>query len=238
MVEKFFLALDYLTDNDAIKRGLSAISFLEEEFGRDFVRNRVGIKLNEDLVTGTIDKRYKRFKDDKGCSIFADMKISHGYDTGERIIDRLCKYLPVDYVTVSANLGAGILREYVKTSRKRGIKTIAWTVHTKTSSEDALRIYRQSLADAIYGLARIASEADCDAVVLEGEMLSEEKIRNLRIKKLVTGIRIEPSDKGTQKRVTTLETLAALKPLVNYTVISSRYVSNFENLKSIFYRLI
>jgi orotidine-5'-phosphate decarboxylase len=238
MVEKFFLALDYPTDNDVIERGLGAIEFLQDEFGTHFVRERVGIKLNEDLVTGPIDIRHKKFKDDKGCSIFADMKISHGYDTGERIIERLCKHLPVDYVTVSASLGVGMLREYVKTNSKRGIKTVAWTVHTKTSHEDALRVYGQPLADAIYNLARIASEASCDAVVLEGEMVLEEKIRNLPIKKLVTGIRLEPSDKGTQKRVTALETLANLKPFVNYTVISSRYVSNFENLKNILHRLV
>lgn len=237
MIKKFFLALDYLTDDEVIERGLGATEFLKRQFGKDFVRERVGIKLNEDLLTGSVDERLKKFKNDRGCSIFVDMKISHGYDTGKRIIDRLCRYLPVDYVTVSAILGIGILREYVRTGNDRGIRIIAWTIHTKTSSEDALAIYKRPLADAIYNLSQIASDAGSDAVVIEGEMLRDQRIRSLPIKKLVTGIRLDPFDLGTQKRVTAAEELSKLKPYVDYAVISSKNVGNFESLKEIFHKL-
>lgn len=237
MIEKFFLALDYRTDDEVIKNGLGAVNFLETEFGKDFVIEQVGVKLNGDLVIGPIDTRYVRFKTDRGCAIFADMKVSHGYDTGERIIDRLCRHLPIDYITVSANLGLNILKEYVRSGTERGVRIIASTVHTKTSPEDALRMYRQPLADAIYNLAQMASKAGCDAVVLEGAMLRDERIRNLPIKKLVTGIRLDPSDLGTQKRVTAVEELVKLKPCVDYAVISSKNVSNLRSLEEILCQL-
>ncbi len=237
MVEKFFLALDYPKEN-VIEKGVNALGFLEEEFSVDFVKDHVGVKLNEDLVTGSIDPLYRLFKTNHSASIFVDKKISHGPDTGGRIVEELLKDLSMDYVTVAASLGQDILKKYVENNNAHGVNTIAFTVHTKISPEDALRIYGRPLNDVIYTLAQMASDAGCDAAVMEAEMLKDERIRELPIKKLVTGIRIDPSDKGTQSRVTALLDLADLKPLVSYAVISSRYLTDPNSLKDIIYALI
>ena len=233
MVEKFFLALDYEKPDDIVAKGLGAIDFLENKYSKSFVEKRVGVKINEDMLTGKIDERFKDFKDKRGCSIFADKKISHGSDTGRRIMERLLGQLPTEYVTVSANMGLKVLSEYVQYGNELGLKVIGWTVHTKTPPEDAERIYRQSLGDSIYTLVQIASEAKCDAAVMEASMLKDERIIKLPIKHLVTGIRIDTSDKGTQQRISSLEDVANIKPLVDYAVISSRYLSDFESLEEI-----
>lgn len=234
MVEKYFLALDYDSADDATKIGLSAISNIEKKFGKDFVAKNVGVKINEDLVTGPIYEGLGALgKYGAGASIFVDKKIGHGYDTGERIIENLSKHLPVDFVTVSAALGTEILEKYVEIGKKFGIKIIAFTAHTKIHPDDVLRIYQRPVGDVIYNLAGIAADAGCDAVVLEGERLQEERIQKLPIKKLVTGIRIDSSDKGTQQRVTSLERLKENKEFVNYAVISSKYLTNFESLQQI-----
>jgi orotidine-5'-phosphate decarboxylase len=172
---------------------------------------------------GAIDPDLKRFK-----TIFADKKISHGADTGSRILKRLAEDLGPRYVTVSANLGHSILRKYVEEARKYGMDIIAWTVHTKTSPEDAQKMYKRPLNDVILNLAEMAWGAGCHAVVLEAGMLEDERIRELPIKKLVTGIRIDPSDKGSQKRVSSLEEVAKMKEAINYAVISSRYLEDIE----------
>lgn len=230
MVEKFFLALDYETDNDIYRNGSAALEFLEKEFGRDFVRERIGVKLNVDALTGTIDSRYRTFR-----NIFGDLKISHGPDTGKRLITKIVEQekLPISYVTVSANFGPEILKEYVKVGRDYGVNIIAFTVHTKISPRYVEIMYNRSLADEIYVLGQISSEAGCDAMVCEGAMLRDERITSLPIKKLVTGIRLNPSDAGTQKRVTAVEELAKLKPSVDYAVISSKNVRDLESLKEI-----
>ncbi|MFQ6054789.1 MAG: orotidine 5'-phosphate decarboxylase / HUMPS family protein [Methanosarcinales archaeon] len=228
MVDKFFLALDYETVDDVVSKGSSALYFLLCEYGRDFIP-RLGVKINQDLLTGPIDKRYRKFNDE-GYSIFADMKISHGYGTGRRIIKRLLKHLPIDYVTVSANLGRGILKKYVEIGKQHEVNVIAWTIHTKTSPADAERMHKQSLSDAMFNFVQIASEAGCDAAVMEARMLQDKRIRKLPIKKLVTGIRIDPSNKGTQKRVSSVEELKNLKQHFDYAVISSRYLYNFDLL--------
>lgn len=237
MVKKFFLALDYKTGQEACIKGIDAINFLKERYGNDFIKKKLGVKINEDLITcGLYDNQeftYKDFKDELGCDIFVDKKISHGYDTGKRIINRVQSEIPLGYVTVSAALGTGILKKYVEYGESVDVKIIAFTAHTKTSHEDAEKIFKQPLPDAMLNLAEIASDAGCDAVVMEANMLSEEKIRELPIKKLVTGIRIDPSDKGTQKRVSTVEELKALKEHVAYAVVSSRYLSNFDKLSEV-----
>lgn len=233
MVEKFFLALDYETHAEALEKGADAVDYLFEKYGPNFVATHLGVKINEDLLTGPIPKNYRELKAKKYCSIFADKKISHGADTGRRIIERLKRLLPIDYVTVSANLGTDILREYVKIGNELGVKIIAWTIHTKTSPLDALRMYKQPLNDAIYNLTQTASEAGCDAAVMEAKMLEDERIRGLPIKKLVTGIRIEPSDKGTQQRVSSVEELKNLKSQVDYAVISSKYLGDFSRLEEV-----
>jgi len=234
MVQTFFLALDYETDDEVYEKGSAAIDFLRNEFDRDFVDQRVGVKLNVDALTGTIDSRYMAFR-----NIFGDLKISHGADTGKRLIAKMVKKekIPLRYVTVSANFGPQILKEYVEAGREYGVDIIAFTVHTKIAPEHVERMYNRSLADEIYILGQIASEAGCDAMVCEGAMLKDERIRGLPIKKLVTGIRLDPADAGTQKRVTAVEELTRLKPYVDYAVISSKNVNNFESLKEVLYAL-
>ncbi|MDI6798775.1 MAG: hypothetical protein QMD12_02145 [Candidatus Aenigmarchaeota archaeon] len=230
MVQKFFLALDYETADEVYTKGSTAIGFLENEFGKDFVEQRIGVKLNVDALTGAIDPRYRAFR-----NIFGDLKISHGADTGKRLIAKIVDHekIPLSYVTVSANFGPEILKEYVEAGRAYGVKIIAFTVHTKIAPEYVERIYNRSLADEIYILGQIASEAGCDAMVCEGAMLKDQRIRSLPIKKLVTGIRLDPADVGTQKRVTAVEDLRNLKPHVDYAVISSKNVSNLESLKEV-----
>lgn len=238
MVNKFFLNLDYETPDDVFRKGTDALKFLNKRFGRDFAEERVGVKINEDMMTGCIDQRYRLFMQDYGCSIFADKKIFHGPDTGERIIERLHKSLPADYVTVSARLGTDNLKKYVEAGREYGMNIIAFTEHTKVSKEDSERMNKQPIEDVIYTLAQIASEAGCKAVVLEAEMLKHEKISELPIKKLVTGIRLDASDKGAQKRISILEDVKNLKSKIDYAAISSKYVSNIKELGEIIGMLI
>jgi hypothetical protein len=64
-------------------------------------------------------------------------------------------------------------------------------------------------------------------------MLEDERIAGLPIKKLVTGIRINPKDLGTQKRVSSLEDVANVKRLTDYAVISSRYLGDEAQLKEV-----
>ena len=240
MPEKFFLGLDYGTDDEAVKNGLSAIDFLRNEFGRDFVEQKVGVKINEDLLTGTIDSRHRQFAESE-TGIFADLKLSHGADTGERIIRRVTEYggLPIRYVTVSAGLLSTVLSGYVEYAHRHGIDVIAFTLHTKIPAEEANSVYvGDDLDDKIFNLGNAAYEGGCDAIVLEGERLQNERIRGLPLKKLVTGIRIDPSDRGTQSRVTALDDLKKVKQYVDYVVVSSRYVSNPRSLGAYFSALL
>jgi len=230
MIEKFFLALDYEKPDDVVEKGWKALRFLEKQYSRRFTEEMLGVKINQDQLTGSIDRRFKKFRHD-GYPIFADMKISHGSGTGKRIIRRLLRDLSMNYVTVSATLGREILEEYVKFGNQHGLHTIAWTIHTKTSPADAERMYNQSLRDGMFNLVQMASDAGCHAAVMEAGMLRDERIKNLPIKKLVTGIRIDPSDKGEQKRVSSVEELADLIPHAHYAVISSRYLGDFKKLE-------
>ena len=242
MVKKFFLGLDYKDTREVLDRGMGVVNFLESEFGKDFVEKNVGVKINQDMFTGKTNIRFSNFSF-HGIDIFADMKICHGPDTGERIIDRMMNLeyvsIPVKYVTVAASLGPKILGEYVKSAEHDGIYVIAFTAHTKIPEADVKRIYgRDNLDDVIYNLGEIACEAGCHAMVLEGERLKNEKIAKLPIKKLVTGIRIDASDRGTQSRVTSLNELSELKEKADYVVVSSRYVSKPESLAGYFKALL
>jgi orotidine-5'-phosphate decarboxylase len=234
MVEKFFLALDYPNDDDAINACNLAVKIISNEYGGDFIRNYIGIKVNEDSATGQIDRRYREISENNDIPIFADMKIGHGPDNGEKILGRLVKDMPFRYVTVSGVLGSDILKEYVKIAKKLEADVIAWTVHTKTSELDALEIYGRPISDVIYSIAKIAKEAGCDAAVMEAKMLREERVRDLPIKKLVTGVRIDTSDTGAQRRVSSLKELTELSPYINYVVVSSRYLGDPSKLKQFF----
>ncbi|MBI4162802.1 MAG: hypothetical protein HY513_03900 [Candidatus Aenigmarchaeota archaeon] len=230
MVEKFFLALDYKTDDEAIETGLDTLGFLKSEFGEDFVRNRIGAKINEDLLTGTVDPRHRRYGDEYGCDVFADLKIGHGADTGERIVERVIRppsVLPVSQITVMAGLGPTILKKYAKLLHDCGIEAVAFTAHTKIPAEEARKMYRgETMDDVIYNLGQVAVEGGFDAMVLEAERLKDPRIYGLPIKKLVTGIRIDTTDRGSQSRVTGLGELAEVKDNVNYVVVSSRYLGS------------
>lgn len=220
------MALDYGTAREASEKGRAVLGLLKDRFGDRFVEERMGVKINQDLLTGNIDGRLVGLSP----NTFADMKISHGSDTGQRIMVALKKDLgDVRYVTVSASLGSKILREYVSEAERLGMEIIAFTAHTKIPEQDVKRMYnRASLDDIIFNLSETACEAGCHAVVLEAGRLNDKRISSLPIKKLVTGIRINPVDKGTQSRVTTLEELRTLRHAVDYAVVSSRYLEKPE----------
>ena len=240
MVEKFFLALDYETHEQAKNTAWRTSRFLEKEYGKEFVKTRTGLKINQDLLTGVLSRDEQNYlsnlgfeRERMGCQIFADMKISHGSDTGTRIIERVKNAIPLDYVTVATDLGTDILKEYAEIGKDEKIKIIGFTKHTKTPPKDVMRDHNKPLADVIYTRAKMASEAGLDAVVMEAPMLKDERIAQLPIKKLVTGIRIDPKDLGTQKRVSSLEDVANVKRLTDYAVISSRYLSDNDLLKQV-----
>ncbi len=241
MIEKFFLGLDCETDDEAIKLGSDAIDFLLSEYGRDFVERRVGLKLNQDLLTGLIDPRYMHFVDN-GNDIFADLKISHGADTGQRIIRRITdrKYgnLPIKYFTVAANLGPTILRQYSEFAHQDRINVIAFTAHTKIPQDEVEETYNRELKDVICTLSNNALKGDCDSIVLEGRMLEYLGIKEIPLKKLVPGIRIDASDRGTQNRVTKLDELARLKGSIDYVVVSRRYLGDQRVLSEYFSALL
>jgi len=249
MVEKFFLALDYETRLLAENAATHAFDFIGRQYGKDFIKSKMGVKINQDLVTGfgarDDDKEYDDSlfsllleKQALGYQIFTDMKIAHGADTGKRIIKRTKEFLPMDYVTVATDLGPQVLREYAQIGNELGVKIIGFTKHTKTSPEDIQRDHNKSLTDVIYTRALMASEAGLDAAVMEANMLKDERIAKLPIKKLVTGIRIDVQDAGTQKRVSSLEDVANVKPFTDYAVISSRYLSDNDLLKQVIDALI
>lgn len=241
MPEKFFLALDYKEDNEVLEHGTNALFFLDHEFGHQ-LKERLGVKLNEDVLTGRIDPRFRKFAEN-GYDVFADMKICHGADTGERIIERLTSEghgnLPIKYVTVSAGLGSEILRKYVDLGRSRGIDVIAFTVHTKIPAEEVTGMYAgENVNDAISNLGQVAYRGGCHAIVLEGDKLKDPRIRDLPLKKLVTGIRIDPTDRGSQSRVTALGDLQQVKDHVDYVVVSSKYVDDEKKLANYFAALL
>lgn len=169
------------------------------------------------------------------------MKIGHGADTAERIIDRIIvkEKLPLSYVTFSACMGSTILSEFAKISYQRNIKPIAFTAHTKIKEDEVKRMYGdRSLDDVIYNLASEAYYGNFHAVVCEAERLRDQRLKDLQLKKLVTGIRIDVSDRGTQSRITALDELSKLKQHVDYVVVSRKYVDKPETLVGYFSALL
>jgi len=234
MISKYFLALDYPKD-EIIPKGIEAIDFIEKEFGSEFVKKKIGVKLNDYSLRKDFAK-FSAFKE-RGCEIFADVKIFHGANTGYKIIEEIKKELPVDYVTVATQLGRKILGEYVERAKSDNIKIIGFTAHTKIPAEQIREIHNQEAESVIYTLGKIASESGCDAIVLEAGMLKNEKIRELPVKKLIAGIRTNIEERGVQARVTLLRDLQEVKEFVDYIVISSRYVHNWEKLREIICKL-
>ncbi len=246
--KEFFLALDFKSPEEAHATATNALDFLAKEFPDDLGifdtpldgphypdPKIVGVKVNIDQVTGPVNRKLNDFK-----NIFADLKIVHGPDTGERILTALSANLPnVRYVTVGAVLGPTILRQYVEMAKKHSMEVVAFTAHTKIPEQEVQSMFGgQSLDDVIYTLGKCAADAGCHAMVLEAERLKDPRIRSLPIKKLVTGIRIDAEDKGTQSRVTTLETLREQIDAVDMIVVSSRYLQNEYALKHYFSTLL
>ena len=234
MIGRYFLALDYPKD-EIIPKGIEAIDFLEKEFGSEFVKKKVGVKLNDYSLRKDF-ARFSTFKE-RGCEIFADVKIFHGANTGYKIIEEIKKGLPIDYVTVATQLGRKILEEYVQKAKSDNIKIIGFTAHTKIPAEQIREIHNQKAASIIYTLGKIASASGCDAIVLEASMLKNEKIRELPVKKLIAGIRMSIEERDVQARVTLLRDLQEVKEFVDYVIISSRYVHNWEKLREIICKL-
>lgn len=234
MVQKYFLGLD-LPNNEILPVGTDALNFIEKSYGTDFLTGKVGVKINDRDLRGGHEK-FREFKD-RGCDIFGDIKIHHGANTGYPIIENVGKELPLDYVTVYAGLGEKILKEYIERGEGDGVKIIGFTVHTKIPPKDVGNIYNQSVSDAVYTLGKIASDSGCDAIVCEGPMLEDERIRELPIKNLITGMRFDPEDRGAQARVTSMDQLEGVKDCVDYLVISKRYLQDFGKLGEILQRI-
>jgi orotidine-5'-phosphate decarboxylase len=224
MPPRYFLALDYDNGEIAFKKGKEALDSIKWIQGEKFALENVSVKISQDLLTGNISKGLGLISK----HIFADIKLAQSVEIGGRTIDVLCENIPnLSFVTVQASLGPKMLRGYVDFASKRNVEIIAVTAHTHMSEQAVNRVYNgRDLEDSIYSLAKIATDVGCHAVVLEGEMLKNFDIRNLPIKKLVTGIRLDVSDKGMQDRVTGLDDLSKLKEHLDYAVISSRYLHN------------
>lgn len=223
MVERFFFALDYKDVDSAIRAEKAARSVVQERFP-DVLPGRFGVKINQDLMTAKyVDPRLMGM-----AQVFADLKIAHGHDTGERILEKVSFVFPdLRLVTVAATLGPTVLRRYVNDAERYRVGVVAFTAHTKTPPEDVAKVFGTSDLDAvILRLGKVAVEAGCDAIVLEAERLKNPEIASLPIKKLVTGIRIDPADKGTQSRVSTIDQLREVLPSVDYAVISHRYLED------------
>lgn len=232
--QKFFLALDQkgpVEVERAVRSALHTLFFNPETkvFWKDSISDYessvLGVKVNLDQVHGPVQDLLRRFS-----LCFVDEKLAHGHGTAERTLRRLKQQdmLPnAGFYTVSAGIGRKILKEYVETGRQLGIETIAFTAHTNMPPEDVKEVYGTgSVEEAIAHLGGIAADSGCHAIVLEADMLQNPAIRNLPLKKLVTGIRIDPMDKGQQSRVTSLESLLRNLEHIDYIVVSSRYMEN------------
>jgi len=219
-MDKLFLALDFKDEKKNFEIGKDALGYLIQDYS-----SKVGLKFNPASFIGK-DAEYwsELYSLFEGTPIFIDTKFGRGPDNAERLISKYNEFLPIDYFTVSATLGEEKLREYVKIAEKYDSKVIAFTIHTKIPEKDVKKIYNNPLDIAIYNLGEIASNAGCDAMVLEAKMLENEEIVKLPIKKLVTGIRFDPSEKGSQARVSTFDELVKVKDKVDYAVISKKYL--------------
>lgn len=223
MVEKVFLALDYPSVPRAREVAETALGFLKRGIGEQAAAERIGVKVNQNLFTLSSDMLYFP----KGHEIFADMKIYHGAGTGITLLNQLNSVPGMCYVTVSSE--APQLSEYViaaeklrHSSRKEGIKIIAFTKHTKLSEEEVSSQHgNMPIQDVIFALAQHAADAKCHAVVMEAGMLKDSRIKALPIKKLVIY-----SQSPSQKRVTTHADLMAMRRDIDYLVVGSSYLED------------
>ena len=238
-MDKFFLALDYRYEQEAIERGMSALFFLRQSFGR-LVEGKLGVKVNGDLLTASVDSKLREFPD-HGYDVFADLKLAHdpamGEDVVRRVTGRNYTNLSVKYVTIFAGLGPAMLGDYAR--RLGGINLVAYTAHTKMDEKEALQAYNASDMDELmlrFGTS--AHTAGFDSMVIDGERLKNKSIRDLPVKKLVTGVRLRTEERGDQSRMTLLGDLAKMKEHVDYVVVSSRYLSKPRELEAYFAELL
>ncbi len=228
MVEKIFVALDLPTDK-ILGVGKSFLKNLEIEYGDD-INKKFGVKINDYALRKDFSK-YKVFKD-MGYEIFGDFKISHGHNTGYKIVKEVISELPLDYITVSASLMEKNLRGYVEKGKEDGIKVIGFTIHTKIPENEAKALYGKSISQIIYELGKISERSGCDAITTDVKALEEsEELRNLKIKKLIPGVRINPSDKDYQARVSPMEKVKELEDEIHYVVMSKRYLDDINAIE-------
>lgn len=225
MPEKYFLALDF-NASEIIEKGLNAIKIIENEFGSDFVKNKISVKLNDYSFRNNYSD-YTVFRE-LGCEIFADLKIFHGAGTGYKTVQEIEKQLKIDYFTVATHLGKKILSEYVKKAEEDKLKVIGFTAHTKISEQEIMQVHNNSLENTVYLLGKIAVESNCHAMVLDAASLQNPKIQSLPIKKLVPGLRLEKGEEGEQARASLLQKTDFSK--IDFALISSRYLENKQKL--------
>ncbi len=229
VLKRAYLGLDFNAGRETFDKGSAALNTLQREFGVSFVAANIGVKLNIDAFTGTIASNYVGFS-----HIFADLKVAHGADTAKRVMERVREGgLDIELVTMAASMGGEILHDFVEDNKKHGTGVVAFTVHTKIAQEEVQRMYGRSLEQQIAVFGAIAQEAGCAAMVCEGKMLEVPEIKALQIPKLVTGIRVDPKDAGSQRRVTKLEDLVRVIDGVEYVVISHKNVAAPETLPDI-----
>ncbi len=228
MVEKIFVALD-LPTNKIVETGRSFLEDLEGEYGNE-IKKKFGVKINDYALRKDFSK-YRLFKD-MGYEIFGDLKIFHGCNTGYKSIEEVTSELPLDYITVSASLMEKNLRGYVEKGKEDGIKVIGFTIHTKIPEDEAKTLYGKTVSQVIYELGKISEESGCDAITTDVKALEEsEGLRNLKIKKLVPGVRINPSDKDYQARISPMEKVKKLKDYIHYVVMSKRYLNDRDAIE-------
>lgn len=239
MVDKFFLALDYKTPEEVLRKGKNAINFLSENFGKSLV-GKLAVKINCNMLVN-IDPRYREFEM-SGYDIFADTKICHRFSTGRNMLERIKEYGRLDfkYFTLSsALLSREDLKKYSYYAKENGMESIAFTAPTYTPKEDIMKTFNAADVDAvIFALGEAAVAGGCDAIVLEAESLRNEKIRGLPLKKLVTGTRLNASEKGEQSRISLVSEMKELKKHINYVVVSSMYLQNEAALEKYFSALL
>ena len=228
MVEKIFVALDLPTD-EIVETGRSFLEGLEGEYGNE-IKKKFGVKINDYALRKDFSK-YRVFKD-MGYEIFGDLKISHGCNRGYKIVKEVISDLPLDYITVSASLMKKNLRCYVEKGKEDGIKVIGFTIHTKIPEDEAKTLYGKTVSQVIYELGKISEESGCDAITTDVKALEESKgLRNLKIKKLIPGVRINPSDKDYQARVSPMGKVKELKDYIHYVVMSERYLNDRDAIE-------
>ncbi|HEY6729243.1 MAG TPA: orotidine-5'-phosphate decarboxylase [Polyangiaceae bacterium] len=147
-----------------------------------------------------------KFAAELGCRVFLDLKLHDIPETVSRAVASACQ-LGVDYLTVHASGGPGMLEAAVRSAAREntGLKLLAVTVLTSSDQGDLLAT---GVADApaaqVLRLAHLAHRAGVPGLVCSALELSVLRAQFGRDLVLVTpGIRPAGADAGDQKRVAT-----------------------------------